>query len=366
MKMGAGEKGKKQVDFEREGREPWLAIRMNKVNPFFSSGFLPRIFVVMGGAFLASVGLLPSAGAADPDPRGILWSVDWSPNGKFFAVGGARVSVFDVVTLQKLPSPVLETARLATKIRWHPERNLLAVAGSAETTAVYDLIGQKKILLKTAEGARGISWNRTGELIATAGNDGSLQIWSGDGKLRHTVKPPNGKSLTGVAWNPREDKIVTVGEFITLHDGSGAVLKQMRHRPEAKGYCLLLCVEWHPSGEFFVVGDYGNTETGDAPVLQFWSRNGELVKTLPIAGGAEFRNVAWNPDGTLLASANDALRIWSKDGQLRHVGKSPDLLWGVRWDREGDRLLTSSNEGRVTLWSATAEVLKKAVETSNP
>lgn len=320
----------------------------------------PFVFIFLL-VVLAASGLPLKVKAADN--RNILWSVDWSSDGKFFAVGGAWAGIFDAKTQQRHAAPALDSLKAVSKVRWHPCRQLLAISGGADgVTAIYDPTNDKKTTLKTKEGTRGIAWNSNGELLATAGNRGELQIWTADGQLLHTTRPEKAKGLTGVAWHPSQAKVVTVGEFITLYDGGGNITKQVSHRPEAKGFCLLLCVEWHPSGEFFVVGDYGNSDTGDAPALQFWSPDGKLLKTLEVKEGAAFRNLSWNRDGTLLASASDALRIWSKDGQMKHLGKSPDLLWGIRWNREGNQLLTSSHEGRVTLWTAAAEISKTVVE----
>ena len=314
-------------------------------------------------AMMLAAGWVQQCGAKDSENNNILWSVDWSADGKSFAVGGAWVGIFDAETQLKRQAPALDSLKAVAKVRWHPRRNLLALSGGADgVTVIYDPAADQKIALKTKEGTRGIAWNASGELLATAGNRGELQIWSASGELLHTTRRDKAKSLTGVTWHPTEDKIISIGEFITMYDGKGNIVKQVRHRPDAKGMALLLCVEWHPSGEFFAVGDYGNSDAGDAPVLQFWSADCKLLKTLEVKDGAAFRNISWNRDGSLLASASDALRIWSKDGQLLHVGKSPDFLWGVRWNREGNRLLTSSQEGRVTLWTATAEVSKNIVE----
>jgi WD40 repeat protein len=322
-------------------------------------GFRPSVVIACLLIFVA----LPEAKAAES--RNILWSVDWSADGKSFAIGGAWVGIFDAETHLKRRTPALDSVKTIAKVRWHPHRNLLALSGSADgITAIYDPATDQKIILKTKEGTRGIAWDASGERLATAGNRGELQIWDATGQLLHTTRPENAKSLTGVAWHPTGEKIVTISEFIRLYDGKGNLSRQFRHRPEAKGFCLLLGVEWHPSGEFFAVGDYGNHNTGDLPVIQFWSVDGKLLKIITVNPDIEapFRNISWNREGTLLASASDALRIWSKDGELRHVGKSPDLLWGVRWNREGNRLLTSSHEGRVTLWTATAEVSRRIVE----
>jgi len=223
---------------------------------------------------------------------GILWSVDWSADGKLFAVGGEWVGVFEAETCAKRSLLSLDGSTMGTKVRWHSHRSLLAVSGgSREDTSIFNAAADHKIPLKTKEGTRGIAWNSTGELLATAGNDGSLQIWSLDGTPTHTTRQEKAKGMTGVAWHPAENKLITIGEFITLYDESGRILKQVRHRPDAKGFCLLLCVEWHPSGNYFVVGDYGNHDTGELPILQFWSADLRLPKTITSSNAAPFRNI---------------------------------------------------------------------------
>jgi len=309
---------------------------------------------------VVGAGWVVPAWAQESDNRNILWSVDWSADGRFFAVGGAWVGVFDAKTNIRRSTPALESLEAIAKVRWHPRLGLLALAGGKDgVTGIYDPAVDRITPLPSSEGTRGIAWNRTGELVATAGNQGELQIWSARGRLLHTTRPEHAKSLTGTAWSPTADQIVSVGEFLTLYDGEGRIIKQVRHRPDAKGMVLLLCVEWHPSGEFMAVGDYGNREAGDAPMIQFWSADLEKRGAVDVKGGAAFRNVSWNRDGSLLASASDALRIWSRDGRLMHEGNSPDPLWGVGWNRTGDRILTSSHDGRVDLWTDEARILQR-------
>ena len=81
---------------------------------------------------------------------------------------------------------------------------------------------------------------------------------------------------------------------------------------------------------------------------------GELLKTIDISKG-EYRNLAWNSKGDKLASASDALRIWDTKGNLVSVGNSEDYLWGVSWNKKGNRILTSSLEQRIILWNKNAK-----------
>ena len=147
--------------------------------------------------FLAFAGWQQPTQAGEPGRRGILWSVDWSADGKLFAIGGEWVGVFSAETYAKRPFPSLDGSTMGTKVRWHPQLGLLAVSGgSAEDSAIFNMITDQKVPLKTKEGTRAVAWNSTGELLATAGNDGSLQIWSRDGKLLHMTRQEKAKGMT--------------------------------------------------------------------------------------------------------------------------------------------------------------------------
>ena len=77
----------------------------------------------------------------------------------------------------------------------------------------------------------------------------------------------------------------------------------------------MLCVEWHPSGELFVTGDYGDYDNNYPPLLQFWTSEGKKIKTIE-KSKAEFRNLKWSKDGTLLATASENIRLWDRNWNL--------------------------------------------------
>jgi WD40 repeat protein len=107
----------------------------------------------------------------------------------------------------------------------------------------------------------------------------------------------------------------------------------------------------------FATGDYGEKENNIESLLQFWNANGTLVESLH-GSKAEYRNIRWNKTGELIATASDALRLWSKDGQIIYSGNSDDLLWGIDWDSSNKTIITTSNNGRIKLWNNKAEFVK--------
>jgi WD40 repeat protein len=286
----------------------------------------------------------------------ILWTTDWSPNGKYIAIGG-NVDSLKIYSESNLkPYKSLPIKNTITRVKWHPTKNIIAVMTqmSEEKSFIFNLETNDKneLIGISTDGARGIDWNYTGDYLAIADNDGEILIYDIKGKLIRKFVNENTKSITAIDWHPKKNIITTVTDKIRFFDIEGKLLKSIRHRQED---VMLLSIAWHKSGDFFVTGDYGDEK--DKSLLQYWNDQGELLKTIDISKG-EYRNLAWNPKGDRLASASDALRIWDTKGNLISEGNSKDYLWGVSWNEKGNRIITSSMEQRIILWNKKAKRIK--------
>lgn len=287
----------------------------------------------------------------------ILWTTDWSPNGKYIAIGG-NVGALNIYTKGNLnlykSFPVKNTI---TRVKWHPSMNVIAVTTqmSDEKSFIFNLETNEKIELNgiSSDGARGVDWNYTGEYLAIADNNGEVLIFNTKGELiRKFVNQINStKSIIAIAWHPKKNTLTTVTDKIRFLDLNGNLIKSIKHRPED---VMLLSISWHKSGDFFVTGDYGDEK--DKSLLQYWNEQGELIKSIDISKG-EYRNLAWNPKGDRLASASDILRIWDINGNLISKGNSKDNLWGVSWNEKGNRIITSSMEQKILVWNKKAKII---------
>jgi WD40 repeat protein len=283
----------------------------------------------------------------------ILWTCDWSPDGKFVAVGG-NIDSLKIIGVKDFKLhcafPIKNTI---TKVTWHPTKNLLAVATqlSEDKCCIIDLNTLEKIELNgiSVEGARGISWDKSGENLAVGDNEGQVNIYDVQGKLVNQFKIEGTKSITCIDWHPTKKEIIFVSDLILQTDLNGKLLQKIKHR-EAE--VLILSVAWHKSGDFFVVGDYGDGINNS--LLQFWSADGKLMKSVDASKG-EYRNVSWSPKGNRLATASDALRIWDSEGKLISEGKSDAYLWGVSWKPNGKQLATSSLKKEIVFWNQKAQ-----------
>lgn len=286
----------------------------------------------------------------------ILWTADWSPNGKLVVVGGniRALKIYDAKTFKVKKS--YPTKNTITRVTWHPSKNLLGVATqvSEEKCFILNLDTDEKIVLKgiSPDGARGMDWSGNGEFLAVGDNDGTILIFNTKGELIQRFINKSTKGITGLDWNPKNDELVVISDEIYLFKSNGTLLKTIKHRPEK---VMMLSVAWHPSGAFFVTGDYGDSV--DKSLLQYWDSTCSLILTKEVSVG-EYRNLSWNRKGTKLASASESLRIWDQKGTLLSEGKSNEYLWGVTWNKKGNRILTTNLKQGIVLWNEKAKVVK--------
>jgi WD40 repeat protein len=240
---------------------------------------------------------------------------------------------------------------------WNKDGKLLAVAIDDQPVQIYNVETKITFNLKEIKGSRALDWNNDGTLLAVADYDGVLHVFDKKGKQLKSIKKENTKTDLSIHWHPKKNVILTGGDRIRLFDLSGKMLLNVRHRKEET---IILTVRWHPSGEFFATGDYGHQEEKIESLLQYWTEDGVLIKSLSGSKG-EYRNIRWNKEGTLLATASDGLRLWSKEGQVMYRGETRDLLWGIDWDSQNKSIITSSEKGGATLWNAQAKAIKKVL-----
>lgn len=288
-------------------------------------------------------------------PKGI-WAAEWSPDGKFIALGGDDSTLW----LYKAGEyNVYKTYKLNSGLRglsWHPKEKLLAIANMKGIQMLDLNTGQLTTIPGLTTGGRGISWHPKGQMLALADGRGIVQIMDKTGRVIRSITKHNNHSYLSIDWHPTKDIVVTASDEIILFDTSGRQLNMFRHRPEHTG---ILSVKWHPSGEFFASGDYGHENEGKPTLLQFWKEDGTLIKSMS-GHHEEIRNLRWNHDGSLLATASDALRIWQKDGRLLHTGTCGEVLWGIAWSKDNRFIVTGSfADGAVKLWDNQAKLLKQ-------
>lgn len=288
-------------------------------------------------------------------PRSI-WTADWSADGKYIAVGGDDSTIWIYNGKDYSLYRSYKTNSMVKGISFHPRENLLAIANMKGVQLLDIQTGTLAAVPGLETGGRGITWSPSGDRLALADGNGIVQIMDKQGKIIRSIKKHNNHSYMTVDWHPTKPILVTGSDEIIVFDTAGTQLSMFRHRKENTG---VLTVRWHPSGAFFASGDYGHEDEGMPTLLQFWKQDGTLLKAIPDQHHREMRNLRWSPDGSRLATASDALRIWDKEGKLLHTATSEFILWGLAWSRDNKFIVTGAyGNGAVNVRTNDATLVK--------
>lgn len=286
------------------------------------------------------------------------WAIDWHPTVGKFATAGTQdsIRIFDTQTNTLHSS--LPYAGTITQVKWHPSREKLAISvqDGLSTSSILDLSNNRMLPLDSIspEGARAAGWNSSGDLLAVGDYEGFLTVFNDSGHLLRRIQTGQ-KAIIGLGWHPGENLIVAVGDRISLYNYDLDSLWNIEDRTED---VLMLCVNWHPSGAYFVTGDYGDFTNHYPPLLQFWEYDGQKMKAI-IHSKAEYRNIRWSGDGEVLATASDKIRLWSKAGELIAEAETPYLLWGIDWNNDDSQIVATDDNGNIIFWDRQLNMLQQ-------
>jgi WD40 repeat protein len=293
------------------------------------------------------------------------WTASWSYDDRFVAVGNSEgeLAIYETTDWTKIKSWNFKATTI-TKTEWNPGAPILAVAAFShdEKTSIIQLYDiSKNHIIKnlpdTVQG-RGVSWSPSGEEVAYVGKNGRITIFTKNGEVLKTLSFSNPGGLFDIDWHPVNGQLVAVEEDIFLIDiDRDRLLATIDDGTKSKG---ILACRWHPSGKFFVTGDYGHeSEGGEPSCLKYWTREGTLLKSIK-ESKSEYRNISWRRDGKYLAAATDVLLVLTENGDVISKTKFDDNnLWGIDWNNNGDKIISSDQAGNIRVTDSEGKILQR-------
>jgi WD40 repeat protein len=206
-----------------------------------------------------------------------------------------------------------------------------------------------------------LSFNPDGNLLATAGNDGAVKLWNltTDGK---TYRGTIAKVL------PKQDPTYSVsfsadGQLLAAGGQAGVVrLWQIQQIGDSISVNLAHALEEH-TGTVYSVSFSPNgrvlASASQDGTVKLWNLDGVRVTAKTLQGHRdEVLKVDFSPNNQLLASASrdDSIKLWTIDGTLiTTLNEHRREVSSVKFSPQGDTLASTSYDARVLLWEVAGD-----------
>jgi WD40 repeat protein len=290
------------------------------------------------------------------DRRSVVWSIDFTPDGRSAVLGGANgkgVQVWDLTNDEKH-----DLGGRGMLVSVFPDGRRFATSWVQPIAHIID-IKSGEVLREIDHGGRiwAFAVSPDGRQILTGGLDKIIRIWDADtGQQTATFEALPDYALRAIFSH--DSKEVLVG----CHDNKLRVF-------DAKTGKLRLAID-HPApawslaatqdGRYLltgtggpVVGSLSTLEVGEAEesVLRVWDRqDGKLVREMKGHEQGVFY-IDVSPDGRLVATggAEGTLRLWdlSTGEELSKIGPAKGIVSCVRFSPDGKQLIAGGGISRV-------------------
>jgi len=290
------------------------------------------------------------------------YSVAWSPDGRWLAAGNlGGINVYEA----RDPSKTWEvsTHGAPLKLAFSPDGTLLAAmfADSSDVKMFDTKTGQEGAVFSGHRGrVYALAFSPDGSRLAIASGDG-VRLWDvGSGQEVGTLAESDGE--WGLAFSPD-------GELLALGDCLGTVqvreVRTGRQVMESKGHAaIVFAVAFSPDGTLLAAATCSALEQNggrcSAGTIVLWNtRTWRQERTLQGHRGVA-GDVAFSPDGTLLASTSEdgTIRLWEgRSGkELRVVATPIGFAVSLAFSPDGGLLASASaTDVSVRLWGIAEE-----------
>ncbi len=239
----------------------------------------------------------------------------WSPDGRTIAApsDSQAIRLWDMHTRQRLRTLTGHTG-FVYSVAWSPDNSMLASASSDSTVRLWNInVEQEPHVLKGHIGdVYSVAWSSIGNFVASGAADGTIRLWDGQtGQPLHT-QFDTPEPINCVAWSPVESVLASSSSTgIILWDvNAGKPLRTLMLNPASSSGSAqqIYNVAWSPDGAILA------SASADCTVRLWESSTGRQIRILEGHTGV-VTSVVFSYDSRFLASkARDkTTRIWRTD-----------------------------------------------------
>jgi WD40 repeat protein len=285
-----------------------------------------------------------------------LWCLAYSPDGARLAGVDNRglVRIWDAEKGNELLS--LRSSEPLLKVAFSPDGRRLATAGASTTIRVWDAKTGLEILTLAGHNAwvRSIAFSPDGRQLASASDDRTAKLWELQSGRELLTLRGHTEAVASVAFDPEGWRLVTGSADQTIkvwETTTGQECLILRGHDAIPVWCVALSSD----GKRLASAANDNN-------VKIWDGEAGVELFSLIGHNAAVQNVAFSPDGRLLATASVArrragrifpgeIKVWdaSSGRELRALGDHPGDVRCLAFCRDG-RLASAEQDGTVRLW----------------
>ena len=260
-----------------------------------------------------------------------------------------------LLVLQKILAKIRERHQfvghndLVRSVSFNPTGDRIATASYDDTAKLWDLQGNCLVTFtRHKDSVNSVSFSPRGDAIATASSDGTAKLWDLQGNCLVTFTRHN-TSLWSVSFSPTGDVIATASSnSAKLWDLQGNCLVTFTGHKDS-----VLSVSFSPTEEAIVTASKDKT-------AKLWDLHGKCLVTF--TGHKDSVNsVSFSPRGDVIATASKdkTAKLWDLHGKcLATFTRHNHSVTSVSFSPTGDRIATASQDGTAKLWDLQGNCLK--------
>lgn len=288
-----------------------------------------------------------------------LVSVQYSPNGKFFAtgVGDGEIRLWQAADNKQIQLYKGHTAWVWA-LAFSPDSKRL-VSGSADhTVRIWDVqTGACLYIGQHAGKVYSVAFSPDGKSIASGSEDHTIKIWDASSGECLAALKEHTDWVWSVSFNPIDPRQLVSSSAdgtIKLWDRRGECLQTLFGHGSQ-----VYSVRFSPNGQILASSSEDQT-------VKLWDiHTGQCFETLK-GHSKKVYAVRFSPDGKTIASSGEdrTIRLWSSQTSecLRILTGHISQVWSISFSPDGYSLLSSSDDQAVRLWDATSGKLLNVLQ----